>query len=62
MSSKKRKFKINLQPFNGPIHLQGLAMWGSDETPYCHVCKKNDKVIWDEGEYKCSRCHVVVER
>lgn len=58
--SNKKKFVIQFPLNDAPVHLQGLTMWGSD-VPRCHVCKRSDKVIWDSGEYKCSRCHVVVE-
>jgi ribosomal protein L37AE/L43A len=27
----------------------------------CHVCKKDDQLSWSNGEWKCSRCSVVVE-
>ncbi|SHF07397.1 hypothetical protein SAMN05444392_10761 [Seinonella peptonophila] len=46
----------SFRSFSGPIHLHGLAMWGSSR-PDCPRCNDNDKVIEkDNGEYHCRRC------
>lgn len=59
MAPRKNKFTIKLQPINGPVHLQGLAMWGgSSNLPNCPRCEENDEVIAkDSGEeFYCKRC------
>lgn len=35
--------------------------WGRPKPDYCWKCKSDDYLVYDNGEWKCSRCHVVVD-
>ncbi|SHF22529.1 hypothetical protein SAMN05444392_11124 [Seinonella peptonophila] len=63
MASRKTKFTIKLQPSNQLSHLSALSWGMDDDPPMCRSsqCRTNKNVIWDEGEWKCTKCNRIVD-
>jgi hypothetical protein len=36
-----------------------LVRWKAPKPSACWKCRKSDELVWDKGEWKCARCHVV---